>query len=116
MSDRTTGATYAQIEDAAREVWVQLQNLTDAGYTDWTRISETIKNHMRGRAKLILGRACPPGMVIAPAADVLTSDQRAAIGRYVVFMDGDNTPYEDDIDLWESDKSIFRAIADGGAV
>jgi len=111
MSERTTGATDEQIEAAT----LRREKARGIGS----------RNRVRTRA-YILEQAeflVPPGMVIAPAADVLTSGQRAAMERLVIVNDvminlmakhsKDFTP--ELRKAFSADIETLRAIADGGA-
>lgn len=69
--ERTTGATDAQIEAAARRCW-EAEMSHEASET-WNSWRDYLIADLSNPASYIV----PPGMVIAPAADVLTAEMRA---------------------------------------
>lgn len=127
--ERTTGATDAQIEAAARRCW-EAEMSHEASET-WNSWRDYLIADLSNPASYIV----PPGMVIAPAADLLTAEIKQAM-KFALFvieavkieaedewstecfceathyappLDEENGTVEDHIDL-------IRAIADGGAV
>ena len=110
-----TGATVEQIEAACERRYAES---VFAFRHPWKAMSRSLKNttmtvFVRDAAQYLV----PPGYVIAPVDDVLTPEQRAAVGRYIDFWSSEI----DDIDSvdyvggnLDADFAILRAIADGG--
>jgi hypothetical protein len=126
MSERTTGATE--------------QPETPEQLIAWSIESETGYDPIwcRGLARECVQSLTSNGMVIAPESDVITSDQRAAIGRVIRSTEAGKLaqtlqrsgyPCVEGSPLWEAadeelaalnaitdaDVAVIRAIANGGA-
>lgn len=113
--ERTTGATDAQIEAAARRCW-EAEMSHEASET-WNSWRDYLIADLSNPASYIV----PPGMVIAPAADVLTSEMRADIATVLESAEAWISEFDynkDDMTFYENGMAAIarlRAIADGGA-
>ena len=113
MSERTTGATDAQIDAAARRWYARAFHVEDGS---WGDVTDRDKAIWCGVMQTSATDLVPPGMVIAPAADVLKpyhvsvdiDDLRLVLGNQTVYS-------ADDDDLHQAICRL-EAIADGGAV
>ena len=107
--ERTTGAT-----DALDETELSLLNALIRGALASKRNESTRFRLHALSAKL---STVHPGMVIAPAADVLTSAQRQAIGRMRDYAKYEMhyTHADDPASQLDIDMAVIDAIADGGA-
>jgi outer membrane receptor for ferric coprogen and ferric-rhodotorulic acid len=124
MSERTTGATDAQIEAAARN---RFNDINHYYGNEWYDKRSNLQRHvdinnMADCAEFLV----PEGMVIAPAADVLTSDQRQIARNVIELMLLDVLEHvideESDVserwanrEVLDQLRDLLRAIADGGA-
>ena len=108
MSERT-GATDAQVEAMAKRQYEAAFRGRRA--PEWENFGGqyTFLQIARSDAAALV----PPGMVIAPVADVLTSDQRSAVRKALYALP---CPPDWNGDLIDDDvRAVLRAIADGGA-
>ena len=110
-----TGATVEQIEAACERRYA---GTIFAGGLPWETLSGGIKHttmtvFVRDAAQYLV----PPGYVIAPVAEVVTPEQRAAVARYIAFWSSEINDI-DSVDYvggnLDADTDILRAIAEGG--
>ena len=107
---RTTGATVEQIEAAAKRYW-DLALCHECPGETWEQWRDFLIVDYSNECRYIV----PPGLVIAPASDVLTGDQRAALGHLERFIRNLNPRVDDTPELFMAQLDLLRAIADGGA-
>jgi len=111
--ERTTGATDAQIELMAKR-FHNLGQTDPYDYHDWDEIGRNEKAAVRDWVEDIISVACPVGMVIAPAADVLTSEMRKDITDIYCLVASGSCLAEIGIAAHKAETTL-RAIAAGGA-
>lgn len=128
MSERT-GATDAQIEAAAKRMHDVRKQPNKVPHGDWPCAL------CAGQAEAWAEAFVPTGIVIARAADVLTAEQRAAIGRALETFESDTDLfiarsetdamtdglrlaydrfYQAKKSFTTADRELIRAIAEGG--
>ena len=114
-AELNTGATVEQVEAACERRYA---GSTFAARHPWKAMSRSLKNttmalFVREAAQYLV----PPGYVIAPVAEVISAEQRAAVRRALYFslhacgVVGTYTPAGH---FEEVDFVILHAIAEGG--